>query len=62
MQVTLIQLTELETNGTAANGDGVLTIPPGKSILLENVSWEAFENPSMPAWEYLRSGAVTTER
>jgi len=43
MQLTLKQLAELEMNDSALSGDILLTIPPGTSIVLENVSWDAFE-------------------
>ncbi len=43
MQLTLKQLAELATNDSALSENILLTIPPGTSIVLENVSWDAFE-------------------
>jgi len=43
MQLALKQLTELDSNRTDLNLDVMLTIPPGKSLVLENISWAGFE-------------------
>lgn len=43
MQLALKQLALLNGNDTAISGDVLLTIAPGSSLLLEHVSWAAFE-------------------
>ena len=43
MQLTLKRLAEIEEENLAPSGAILLTIPPGQSLVLENVSWDAFE-------------------
>ncbi|MDX2228697.1 MAG: Uma2 family endonuclease [Leptolyngbyaceae cyanobacterium bins.349] len=43
MQLALKQLTDLDATRTDQNHEVMLTIPPGKSLLLENISWAGFE-------------------
>jgi Uma2 family endonuclease len=43
MQLALKSLAELEATRTDQSLDVMLTIPPGKSLVLENISWAGFE-------------------
>lgn len=43
MQLALKQLTDLTSNDADLSSGILLTIAPGTSLLLENVSWQAFE-------------------
>ncbi len=43
MQFALKHLMDLETEDGDLRAEVLLTIPPGQSLVLENVSWQAFE-------------------
>jgi Uma2 family endonuclease len=43
MQLAIDQLALLNRKDVSLSGNVLLTIPPGRSLLLENVSWVAFE-------------------
>lgn len=61
MQLTLNQLTNLTPKDLEFSSQVLLTIAPGNSLVLENVSWQAFEKLLLDLGE-TRAARVTYDR